>query len=102
MDYVPARQGAFAGWRNSLLVTSLKNGALYCLRLTQDGGSVQGDITQFFKTTNRYRDLALSPDYRTVYLATDSTGLAGPKFGPPTEQLANPGAILAFTFTGSG
>jgi PQQ-dependent dehydrogenase (s-GDH family) len=102
MDYVPDSQGAFAGWRNSLLVTSLKNGALYCLRLTQDGGSVQGDITQFFKTTNRYRDLALSPDYRTVYIATDSTGLAGPKFGPPTEQLANPGAILAFTFAGSG
>jgi hypothetical protein len=83
-------------------VTSLKNGALYCLRLTQDGGSVQGDITQFFKTTNRYRDLALSPDYRTVYIATDTNGLAGPKFGPPTENLANPGAILAFTFTGAG
>lgn len=102
MDYVPADKGAFDGWRNSLLVTSLKNGALYCLRLTQDGGSVQGDITQFFKTTNRYRDLALSPDYRTVYIATDSIGLSGPKFGPPTENLANPGAILAFTFAGAG
>lgn len=102
IDYVPADQGAFAGWRNSLLVTSLKNGALYCLRLTQDGGSVQGDITQFFKTTNRYRDLALSPDHRTVYIATDRLGLAGPQFGPPTEQLANPGAILAFTVAGSG
>jgi hypothetical protein len=58
MDYIPADPGVFDGWRNSLLVTSLKNGALYCLRLTQDGDSVQGDITQFFKTTNRYRDLA--------------------------------------------
>jgi PQQ-dependent dehydrogenase (s-GDH family) len=101
MDYVPADKGGFAGWRNSLLVTSLKNGALYCLRLTQDGGSVQGDVTQFFKTTNRYRDLALSPDGRTVYIATDSTGRAGPKFGPPTETLANPGAILEFTLVGS-
>lgn len=100
IDYVPAGQGIFNGWRNSLLVTSLKNGALYCLRLTQDSGSVQGDIAQFFKTTNRYRDLALSPDYRTVYIATDTNGLAGPKFGPPTEKLANPGAILAFTFAG--
>ncbi|HWR47333.1 MAG TPA: glucose/sorbosone family PQQ-dependent dehydrogenase [Pseudonocardiaceae bacterium] len=101
IDYVPADQGVFAGWRNSLLVTSLKNGALYCLRLTQDGGSVQGDITQFFKTTNRYRDLALSPDHRTVYIATDSAGRAGPQFGPPTEKLDNPGAILEFTFVGS-
>jgi PQQ-dependent dehydrogenase (s-GDH family) len=102
MDYVPANQGPFSGWRNSLLVTSLKKGALYCLRLTSDGGSAQGEVTEFFKTTNRYRDLALSPDYSTVYIATDSTGLTGPKFGPPTEQLTNPGAILAFTFAGSG
>ncbi len=101
MDYVPADQGVFDGWRNSLLITGLKNGALYCLRLTQDGGSVQGDVTQFFKTTNRYRDLALSPDHRTVYISTDSTGLSGPKFGPPTEKLDNPGAILEFTYVGS-
>jgi PQQ-dependent dehydrogenase (s-GDH family) len=100
MDFVAADEGGFDGWRNSLLVTSLKNGALYCLRLTQDGGSVQGDITQFFKTTNRYRDLALSPDNRTAYIVTDSTGRAGPKFGPPTERLDNPGAILVFTFVG--
>ena len=100
MVYVPAENRVFDGWSDSLLVTSLKNGAVYRLRLTQDGGSVQGDLTQFFKTTNRYRDLALSPDYRTVYISTDSMGLSGPKFGPPTEKLANPGAILAFTFTG--
>ncbi len=101
MDFVPADKGGFEPWRNSLLVTSLKNGALYCLRLTQDGGSVQGDITQFFKTTNRYRDLALSPDNRTVYIVTDNTGRAGPQSGPPTEKLDNPGAILEFTVVGA-
>jgi PQQ-dependent dehydrogenase (s-GDH family) len=101
IDYVPAGDSGFAGWRNSLLVTSLKNGSLYSLRLTEDGGWVQGDITQFFKTTNRYRDLALSPDGRTAYIATDTVGRAGPKFGPPTEKLDNPGAILEFTFVGS-
>lgn len=100
MDFVPAGTGGFERWRNSLLVTSLKNGALYCLRLTQDGGSVQGDITQFFKTANRYRDLALSPDNRTVYIVTDSTGRVGPRSGPPTEKLDNPGAILEFAFVG--
>ncbi|MGH3785237.1 MAG: glucose/sorbosone family PQQ-dependent dehydrogenase [Pseudonocardiaceae bacterium] len=101
IDYVPAGDGGFDGWRNSLLVTSLKNGSLYSLRLAQDGGWVQGDITQWFKTTNRYRDLALSPGGRTVYIATDTTGRTGPKFGTPTEKLDNPGAILAFTFVGS-
>ncbi len=100
MDFMPIGKGGFEPWRNSLLVTSLKNGALYCLRLTQDGGSVQGDITQFFKTTNRYRDLALGPDNRTVYIVTDSTGRAGPRSGPPTDRLDNPGAILEFTVAG--
>lgn len=100
MDFVPPDKGGFEQWRNSLLVTSLKNGALYGLRLTEDGGSVQGDVTQFFKTTNRYRDLALSPDYRTVYIVTDSGGRAGPQSGPPTEKLDNPGAILEFTVAG--
>ncbi|MDQ4104302.1 MAG: PQQ-dependent sugar dehydrogenase [Actinomycetota bacterium] len=102
IDYVPADDGGFDGWRNSLLITSLKNGSLYSLRLTQDGGWVQGDITQLFKTTNRYRDLALSPDSGKVYIATDTVGRAGPRFGPPTGQLDNPGAILEFTFVGSG
>ncbi len=100
MDFVAVNKSGFEGWRNSLLVTSLKNGVLYSLRLTQDGGSVQGDITQFFKTTNRYRDLALSPDSRTVYIVTDSAGRAGPQSGPPTEKLDNPGAILQFTYVG--
>jgi PQQ-dependent dehydrogenase (s-GDH family) len=98
MEYLPADKGGLEPCRNSLLVTSLKNGALYCLRLTQDGGSVQGDITQFFKTTNRYRDLVLSPDNRTLYIVTDSTGRAGPQSGPPTDKLANPGSILKFAF----
>ncbi len=101
IDFVPADNGGIASWHNSLLVTSLKNGSLYRLKLTQDGGSVRGDITQYFKTTNRYRDLALSPDNRTVYIATDSTGLAGPQSGPSTERLDNPGAILAFTYMGT-
>ncbi len=98
IDYLPPDKGGLEPCRNSLLVTSLKNGALYCFRLTQDGGSVQGDITQFFKTTNRYRDLVLSPDNRTLYIVTDSAGRAGPQSGPPTDKLDNPGAILEFSF----
>jgi PQQ-dependent dehydrogenase (s-GDH family) len=99
--YVPAGQGVFDGWRNSLLVTSLKKGAVYRLRLSPNGGSVQGDITQYFKTANRYRALALSPDHRNVYIVTDTNGLVASKSGSPIEKLDNPGAILEFTFVGS-
>ncbi|HEX4100071.1 MAG TPA: glucose/sorbosone family PQQ-dependent dehydrogenase [Pseudonocardiaceae bacterium] len=97
MVYVPAGKGVFDGWSNSLLVTSLKNGAIYRLRLTQDGGSIQGDVTQYFKTANRYRALALSPDHRNVYILTDTNGLVASESGSPVEQLANPGAILEFS-----
>ncbi|HEX2298709.1 MAG TPA: PQQ-dependent sugar dehydrogenase [Pseudonocardiaceae bacterium] len=96
MAYLSAGSGGMAGWRNALVVISLKNGSVYVLRLTGDGGSVQGDVTQFFKTTNRYRDLALRPDGRAVYVITDSSGVAGPQLGPPTVTLDNAGAILVF------
>jgi len=101
MVYVPADKGMFEGWRNSLLVTSLKNGVVYRLRLTQDGGSVQGDVTQYFKTANRYRALVLSPDHRNVYVLTDTNGLVASESGSPVEQLANPGAILEFSVPAS-
>jgi PQQ-dependent dehydrogenase (s-GDH family) len=101
MVYVPAGKGVFAGWRNSLLVTSLKNGAVYRLRLTQDGGSIQGDITQYFKTANRYRALVLSPDHQKAYILTDTNGLVASESGTPVEQLANPGAILEFNVPAS-
>lgn len=96
MVYVPPGNGVPAGFANSLLVTSLKNGAVYRLRLTQDGGSVQGDLTQYFKTANRYRALALSPDHQHVFVITDAHSLATSTQGSPVEQLANPGAILEF------
>ncbi len=100
MDFVSAGAGGLASWRNVLLVTSLKNGSVYGFRLTADGGSVQGDVTQFFKTTNRYRDLALSPTGNAVFVITDSSGLAGPQVSPPTVRLDNPGAILVFESAG--
>ena len=37
---------------------------------------IPGDAVAYFKTTNRYRDIAIHPDRRTFYICTDS---AGPK-----------------------
>lgn len=96
MDFVSTTTGRFADWHNTLLVTSLKNGALYSVKLAQDGSSAQGDVTQFFKTTNRYRDLALRPEGDTVYIITDGSGLARTPSGAPTTTLDNPGSILEF------
>ena len=96
IDYYP-RDGAVVAWRNSLLLPSLKNGALYRLGLTDDGRWVQGDVEKLFPSVNRYRDLALSPDGGTVFIATDSAGLVRDPAGGATEALTLPGAILAFT-----
>jgi hypothetical protein len=60
---------------------------------------VQGDVQQLFRTQNRYRDIALSPDHTKIYIATDDDGLAGPQSGSHTGALANPGSILEFALT---
>src|SRR5262245_22644960 len=91
---------AIPGWNNSLLVLSLIRGAVYRLSLSSDGKSVQGPPAEFFKAGNRYRDIALNPDGRTLYLATDPSG---PSRNLPQGQqgLANPGAILEYTYSGN-
>jgi len=98
VEFYPS-DGPITGWGNSLLVTTLKHGALYRFKLTADGGSVI-DVWQMFNTVNRYRDLALSPDKRTIYIATDNGGYARDVEGRPTNKMANPGAILEFRYTG--
>lgn len=99
VEYFPPEGAPNPALANALLVPSLKNGSLYVLKLTQDGGSVQGDVVQLFRTGNRYRDTAISPDRKTIYILTDSEGLAGPQSGAQSGKLDNPGSVLAFTLT---
>ena len=89
---------AVPGWKDSLLVTSLKNGAIYRLGMNGDGKSVQGDIEKLFDSQNRYRDLAISADGKTIFVATDPGGVTRATDGGATTEMANPGAILAFTY----
>ena len=53
---------------------------------------------EVFPTANRYRDIALNPDGRTIYLATDPEGPNRDASGS-ARGLANPGSILEFTYT---
>ena len=71
------------------------------LALSPDGRTVTGAPVEVFKTTNRYRDLAVSQDQRTIFVATDPDGRSTDASGRPTRDLAHPGAILAFTYTGA-
>jgi len=90
---------AIPGWNNSLLVLSLIRGAIYRLSLAPDRRSVQGPAVELFRSANRYRDIALNPDGRTLYIATDVSGPSRSAAGVVTQTLANPGSILEFKYT---
>jgi len=100
LDYVPAENAPVPAMANALLVPALKSGSVFVFKLTGDGGSVQGATTELFRTQNRYRDVALSPDHTRIYVATDSDGPAGPQSGSHTGTLADPGSVLEFPLTG--
>lgn len=86
------------GWKNSLLVTSLKGGKLIRLRLSVDGKKVVGKPEEYFKGDIRYRDLALSPDGKKIYIITDRSIItSGPTKENP-EQTDLRGCILEFTY----
>lgn len=89
---------AITGWRSSLLVTGLRSGAVYRMKLSADGRTIAGEPVEYFKTTNRYRDLAFSPDGRRLFVSTDDHGSTQDENSKRTTRLANPGAILEFTY----
>jgi len=93
--YQPGSSGV-QSWGNSLLLTSLKEGTVFRVGLSADGQTTVGEASALFKTTNRYRDVAIAADKRTFYVITDSDGAtSGPTSGS-TVQLDNRGAILEF------
>ncbi|WP_423066810.1 glucose/sorbosone family PQQ-dependent dehydrogenase [Devosia sp. CN2-171] len=100
--YFPAAGEGIPGWENSLLVTTLKRGSIYRIPLAEDGKTVSGPIERYFQSENRLRDMALSPDMKTMYIATDVSGLVGTMDGGAGTVLKNPGAILVYTYTGEG
>lgn len=98
--YYP-EDGVIKAWRNSIIISSMKNGALYRVPLNADKKDVQGDVVKYFHTTNRYRMVLVSPDTRKIYVATDNFGNVMDETNHPTHTLSNPGSIIVFEYTGS-
>lgn len=63
--------GGITEWQNSLLVTSLKEGQLTALKLSQDGKTVVQEDSHFYYWWGRLRDLCISPDGR-IFLAVSN------------------------------
>jgi PQQ-dependent dehydrogenase (s-GDH family) len=102
--YYEAGADGIAEWDNSILLPTLKHGTLYVQPLSDDGTEADGAPVAWLSTQNRYRDVVVSPDGRTVFIATDAFGSAAQKFGEGlnTSILHNPGSILMFTYGESG
>jgi PQQ-dependent dehydrogenase (s-GDH family) len=100
--YGPPRNSGIPGWEKMLLATTLKRGSLYVVALSADGQSVRGPFSRYFQSDNRYRDIAVSPDGKTIYIATDPAGLAEAMAGGTTRTMTNKGSILAFTYVSEG
>jgi hypothetical protein len=54
--------------------------------------------TKMWRDQTRYRDIASSPDGRSIYVATDNAGLVRDPNGAPTRTLKNPGSIVVFSW----
>jgi PQQ-dependent dehydrogenase (s-GDH family) len=99
LDYYPP-EGPIKPWQNSIIISSLKNGALYRVPLSGDQKQAQGDIIKYFHTPNRYRQVLISPDGLTIYVITDSAGNFLDENGLGATKPANPGALFAFKYLG--
>lgn len=103
VEHYQSKGKGIPGWDRVLLVTTLKRGSLYVLPLTPDGKAAAGHFSRYFQSENRFRDTAISPDGKTIYIATDPSGLVEALGGGgATTTMQNPGAILAYTYTGEG
>ncbi|MET0635758.1 MAG: PQQ-dependent sugar dehydrogenase [Chitinophagaceae bacterium] len=95
------------GWKNALLVTALKRGRMVRMQLNADGTGIDmvGDIAKkdtniYFSARNRFRDLAISPDGASLYIAYDkSVSTSGPSANNPVIASCA-GCVQKYEFLG--
>lgn len=92
------------GWKNSILLASLKKGRMLRLRLNPAGTAVipiaGEDTVSYFGGMNRYRDLAYSPDGKDMYIVIDkSSTTSGPTSNSPVVSACG-GCLQKYTFLG--
>jgi mono/diheme cytochrome c family protein len=102
IEHYQSGAAGIPGWDRVLLVTTLKRGSLYVVPLNSAGTRTAGPISRYLQSENRFRDTAVSPDRRTIFIATDSGGVVEGLAGGLASKMQDPGAILAFTYSGEG
>lgn len=92
------------GWKNSLVVGSLKWGRVLRLKLDYTVDTILAtagyDTVSYFGSTNRFRDLAFAPNGKDMYVVMDrSTTSSGPSAASPIVPACG-GCIQKYTFLG--
>jgi PQQ-dependent dehydrogenase (s-GDH family) len=96
IEIYPSTLKAWPAMQNSLLVTTLKRGSIYRIRLSADGQAAAGKPERLWRTDNRYRDIAISPDGKRIFVITDVGGGHDTLEGGAAFEVENPGEILVF------
>jgi Glucose/sorbosone dehydrogenases len=100
------KAGPIPNWSSSLFITTLKGGKIIRLRLNPNGTSFQSlngaDTVSYFRSANRFRDIAFSPDGLSIFVAIDSSDVtSGPTATNPLVSV-NRGSIMKFTYVTGG
>ncbi|WP_345952640.1 PQQ-dependent sugar dehydrogenase [Mucilaginibacter sp. PAMB04168] len=91
---------AIPGWQNSLLLPALKGSKLLRLKLDAEGNQIISDTLNYFKGNVRYRDIAVSPGGKSIYLAVDSNAISSGPSAQDPHSVSYRGCILEFTYVG--
>lgn len=92
------------GWKNSILAACLKGGRVMRLKLNTAGTSVVptegADTISHFRSVNRFRDIAISPDGKNIFVVIDSSSVtSGPTTNNPMVSACR-GCLQRYTFLG--
>lgn len=89
---------AIPGWKNSLLIPTLKGARLLRIKLDNQGKVANSTVYEYVRGNVRYRDIAISNDGTKLYLAIDSASVSsGPSKADP-KQVSYRGSILELTY----
>jgi PQQ-dependent dehydrogenase (s-GDH family) len=91
---------AIPNWKNSILLPALKGSKLVRLKLNDAGDQITGDTINYFKGNVRYRDIALSPDGKDIYLAVDSNAISSGPSAKDPHSISYRGCIIVFSYKG--
>jgi len=92
------------GWKNSILVSCLKGGKVIRQQLNATGDGILqlygADTVNYFRSVNRFRDLAMSPDGKDIFAVIDSSATtSGPTSSSPMVSACR-GCLQRYTFLG--